>query len=96
MFYEVDESQRNLGERIQAIDERLRVLAAERAELEDEKRTLQRACRITMTTNCLHRAVERVTERGRAIEKERMTREEERDRRAVEPPRLSKKRSSKT
>ena len=89
VFYEVGEAQRNLGERIEGIEERLRVLRAEMAELEDEKRETRVVK--TMTIDCIHRAVERVAERGRAFEKERITRDEERDRRAVEPPRLSKK-----
>ena len=93
VFYEVGDDRRTRDERIETIDERLRVLRAEMAELEDEKRTLRAARRETMTTNCLHEAVERVADRGRAIEAERRRREEERDRRAVEPPRLCRKSS---
>ena len=79
VFREVGDDRRTRDERIETIDERLRVLRAEMAELEDEKNTLRNARRITMTMNCLHEAVERVAERGRAIEKERRTLEEERN-----------------
>lgn len=91
VFREVGDDRKTRDERIETIDERLRVLRAEMAELEDEKNTLRNARRFTMTMNCFHEAVERVAERGRAIEKERRRREEERNRRALEPLRPSKK-----